>query len=677
MSKAQVVTPRFEVLRRGEVLQVLPINRNRVVIGSEDGAHLRLKHPAIAPRHLEITVVNGRYLEAANLAGEGRVLLGGQPMNRARLRADDELGLGPVTLRLSYVKTEAPEPSLAMTDGSSGSDQADAEEDEDETVAGAPRPTDAPSTVDAPRPPAVGSAGIDPESDTSSRLSTLGEMLVPPGTSTKEGLPALATMDGTNTESGPLAVDLDESELDPAPVVIIEPPGGRGQEVPLKVGSFVVGAGRCAFRLSYPGVAPAHTEIMVMPDGVVYVKHLAGSGLLTMRNGAPIQFARWTAGDRLQVGPVAMRLELISRDKVESALHAPQVPGAHAGSSTAPILPAVTRHPPPPDIPPITADEVVEQAFSSTTTFSGRALPRSITEEGPAPLIRVRKAPPRKKRPAKQTNRPPKDGQGSVEVSLDVTSYETFQSFDDELSYRRPLARRLFVPGLIALLFLLIVGQYFYMQDRLSGDIVGSSSGPQTARGSSGLTGDRGEAAQVGAGSVQIGEIDRRGRGQKRAAGGSGKSGGLDIDWEDQRSGIRFEGPRRSSYSGAGELSARPADDIERTQAVAAPTKVSADQGFVDMKVVNGKIANAHRKFRYCYEQARQDDEALEGIMWLNMTLSSDGRIRGVVVEPRSTLKSEVMRRCMEKKLFSLKMPTPTGGAVTFSAPFQFDATGP
>jgi hypothetical protein len=151
----------------------------------------------------------------------------------------------------------------------------------------------------------------------------------------------------------------------------------------------------------------------------------------------------------------------------------------------------------------------------------------------------------------------------------------------------------------------------------------------------------------------------------------------MDIDWEDSRSGIRFEGARRSSYSGATELSARPADDIERAKAVTAPTTVGGDQGFVDMKIVNGKVTSAHRKFRYCYEQARQQDDSLEGVMWLNMTLSNDGRIRGVVVEGRSTLKSETMRKCMEKKLFSLKMPKPSGGAVTFSAPFQFAPSGP
>ncbi len=675
-----MVIPRFEVLRRGEVLQVLPINRNRVVIGSEDGAHLRLKHPAIAPRHLEVTVVNGRYLEAANLAGEGRVLLGGQPMNRARLRADDELDLGPVTLRLSYVRSDRVEDSPVPNMDTGEFTAPASPEEEESTVSGSRAPFPQSTESDVPGPPAVGRAGssVDAESDTSSRLSTLGELLVAPGTATSEDLPTLPPVE--QSETGRMALDLDESVLDPAPIVIIEPPGGKGQEVPLRVGSFVVGAGRCAFRLSYPGVAPAHTEIMVMPDGIVYVKHLAGSGLLTLRNGAPIQFARWAAGDRLQVGPVAMRLELVSRQVVAAATHVTKVPATHAGSS-------VTTAPPPPLVgdDEQTVEEQVEalqKAFSGNTTFSGRALPSSATGEEPAPLAKplvkvhkTAKQPAAKKRKRERRAAPRSN---SVEVSLDVTSYETFQSFDDDLDYRPSAARRLFLPGLIALLLLLIGGQYFYIQDRLVDEDFSGSSGPMTASGSSGLGEATQGASTIGDGPVQVGEHRTQRRDTPgRTAGSGGGSKRMDIDWEDSRSGIRFEGARRSSYSGATELSARPADDIERAKAVTAPTTVGGDQGFVDMKIVNGKVTSAHRKFRYCYEQARQQDDSLEGVMWLNMTLSNDGRIRGVVVEGRSTLKSETMRKCMEKKLFSLKMPKPSGGAVTFSAPFQFAPSGP
>jgi hypothetical protein len=419
-----------------------------------------------------------------------------------------------------------------------------------------------------------------------------------------------------------------------------------------------------------------------MPDGIVYVKHLAGSGLLTLRNGAPIQFARWTSGDRLQVGPVAMRLELVPRDRLASSPHVSQVSGTHAGAAG----------PAPADSIAATEEEeqtvedqvaALEKAFSGTTTFSGRALPRSATEEQAAapapPLVRVHTAAkqPAAKKPRQAKRKQPRSN--SVVVSLDVTAYETFQSFDDDLDYRPSASRRLFLPGLVALLLLLIGGQYLYMDKHLQDDSLDGMGGPQTASGNSGLDDETRSATTVGDGPVQVGNPSaarrsstRGGKGRSRGGGGSG-----DIDWEDNRSGIRFEGARRSSYSGAGELSARPADDIERTKAVTAPTSVGGEQGFVDMKIVNGKVSSAHRKFRYCYEQARQQDESLEGVMWLNMTLSTDGRIRGVVVEGRSTLKSETMRKCMEKKLFSLKMPKPNGGAVTFSAPFQFAPTGP
>jgi len=676
MSKPQVVIPRFEVLRRGEVLQILPINRNRLVVGSEDGAHLRLKHPAIAPRHLEVMVVNGRYLEAANLAGEGRVLLGGQPMNRARLRDGDELDLGPVTLRLTYYASES------AADAAIGG-SLDDDEEEETVEAGAPvEQTTGEGSVGSGPPPAMGknTALLNDESDTSSRLSTLGQLLVRPGSTTSESLPALSSHPDT-TESTRLAVDLDDMELDPAPMVIIEPPGGKAQEVPLRVGSFVVGAGRCAFRLSYPGVAPAHTEIMVMPDGVVYVKHLAGSGLLTIRNGAPIQFARWTAGDRLQVGPVAMRLELVARELLSSVTHVAKVTSTHAGGSQSAAdspAPQILSAAMPAGVDP-------ELPFSGSTTFSGRALRQTVTEDGPAPvsepLVKVHisaKQPGKAAKGRKKKKRSKAPRSHSVEVSLDVSSYDTFQSFEEELDYRPSSARRYFLQALLLLLAIGVFGQYLYIQQRIKGDDQGSGDGPQTASGDSGLQASGTGARTVGEGPVQVGSREgARRSSHRKGAGKSRDPRDRNIDWDDSRGGIFFEGARRSNYSGAkaDSLAARPADELERTEAVAAPSDVTGGQGFVEMKLVNSKISAAHRKFRYCYEQARQDDDSLEGTMWLNMTLGVDGRIRGVVVEQRSSLKSDAMRRCMEKKLFSLKMPKPRGGAVTFSAPFKFSPT--
>ena len=95
-------------------------------------------------------------------------------------------------------------------------------------------------------------------------------------------------------------------------------------------------------------------------------------------------------------------------------------------------------------------------------------------------------------------------------------------------------------------------------------------------------------------------------------------------------------------------------------------------QGFVEMKDVERVLYDARRKLRYCYTYARQEDPSLEGIMWLTLTLNSDGRVRGAVQEPRSTLKSEPLRECLERQLHGLDMPRPMGGAVSFSYPFEF-----
>ena len=96
-------------------------------------------------------------------------------------------------------------------------------------------------------------------------------------------------------------------------------------------------------------------------------------------------------------------------------------------------------------------------------------------------------------------------------------------------------------------------------------------------------------------------------------------------------------------------------------------------QGFVEMKEVDQALYDGRRRLRYCYTNALQGDANLQGIMWLSLTLSEGGRVRGTVLEPRSTLKSESLRECLERQIYALDMPRPTGGAVTFSYPFEFD----
>ncbi len=623
MSERKVVIPRFEILRRGEVIRTVPLNRNHLVIGSEDGASLRLKHPAIAPRHLEVTVVGGKYLEAANLAGEGRVLLGGQPMNKARLREGDELDLGPVSLRLSYARSEASPPPEAAAP------QSDAFDDEEPTDPGG----DAPS--------------VQPPPD--------------------EGLSD---------------VELDDNVLDPTPVVVIEPPGGRAQRVPLRVGSFVVGAGRCAFRLSYPGVAPAHAEIMVMPDGVAYVKHLAGSGLLTLRNGAPVQFSRWVTGDRLQIGPVTMQLESVPR----AELMAPP-------PSSAPAATPRAAKPPPssplPSLSPATGDRIPKAPPPPPPKPAAVAPPPAVVAPPPAavappparpapskPLVRARRStPPKvtKKAPAAQPARPP------VQVQLHVSSQDTFASLlvdDEPLSNLRPWWQRAALPALVLLLLGIVSWQGYRLMHM--NDTPAANGGPRTASGASGVHAGDAETARAGNGPIRVGDFESSRKGGRPGARGGSRADGGNIDWEDQRGGVYFEGARRA---GAGEQQRIPlhaADELtERNSETAAPAEVASgvEQGFVEMKHVEAAIYDGRRKLRYCYTNARQDDSSLEGIMWLTVTLTGEGRMRGAVQESRSTLKSESMRKCLERQLYALDMPRPTGGSVTFSYPFEFHSS--
>jgi hypothetical protein len=701
MSARQVIIPRFQVLRRGEVIRVVPVHRSRLVVGSEDGAHLRLKHPAIAPRHVEVTVVDGRYLEAANLAGEGRVLLGNHPMNRARLREGDELDLGPVTLRLTYERSASRTGEHVAVRPAQANDEI-----EDEPTVDAPAPT-APEPDEEPTRPHVAPPAPTPALEDQATVQDAAPPQVRPAAA-PVGLGPRPRPFSAADASG-VDLDLDEIVLDPVPVVVIEPPGGRPQRVPLRVGSFVVGGGRCAFRLSYPGVAPAHAEMMVMPDGAVYLKHLAGSGLLTLRNGAPIQFSRWSRGDRLQVGPVSMTLQMVPRAAAVAGvptrvgrsptLQSEPVPVEEPTEVAAPPPPRAAPAPeppvaaPPPEPPPAA---VVEKPAPPPPPPAAAAPPPSsaLVAEPPAPTPSAPPVPPasslvkvhgRKKSAKDKPGRKLKQSASplvathSVQVQLDVSSRDTFRAIaDEEIEYRRPLAKRALMPVIILLLLLVILWQAALHFDLLEPAGSGPTDAPRTARGASGMPTDARAVDQVGLGPVTVGDPASilEARRERAAATDSRYSDPGNIDWDDERR--RELGHVRSfdpDHSAAGVLSgARIADEIERDSEAAAPgdPAPAARQGFVEMKDIEAAIYRGQRKLRYCYTQARLDDERLAGIMWLTLTLGTDGRIRGVVAEPRSSLRSEPLRACMERQLYALPMPAPTGGPVTFSYPFDF-----
>lgn len=708
MAGRKVVTPSFEIVRNGEVLERVPMRRARLVIGSEAGADLRLKHPAIAPRHLEVAVLEGRFIEATNLAGDGRVLLGGHPLDRARLREGDELDLGPILLRLSYART-----------GSSSVE-------------------DAPTDADAPAP--VGGPPSSPRGASTPSGSRLGARRRAPA----RPEPTPSSMD----------VDLGDQGLDPTPVVTIEPPGGDAQRVPLRVGTFVVGSGRCAFRLNYPGVATAHAEMMVMPDGHVYLKHLAGGGQVTLCNGAPLQFSRWNSGDRMQVGPVTLSMVRVPASEVSALLAAPPPAPAPAPRPRAAALPRLEPEParrreedsvagvpppfaaplphkaPPPSAlsveasppveaaPPVEAPSLVEAAPTEEIAVTDPQLaavspppavtappdvPAAPTAAPPAaPLVRVRRkstpaASPARKRPLRQAN-PELVSANRVEVDLSLRGSRgpsttpgappprpperDFLLEDIDIDYRPPVWKRYAVPGIIALL-VLVIGVQFWLYNRP--EARQSDGGPRVARGQ-GPDADL-ASSRPGDGPMVVGQPRRTRRGGGapaeeyvgRGAGGYGGAfGTVDPadDWDPSVPGRTF-----ASHGEGEAASSEPQDPLERLAAAraatdegsagSAPPTTSGGGGWVEMKDVEAVIWQDRKKLRYCTTTAREDDPDLAGVMWLTLTLGTDGRIREASLESRSQVKNDALFQCLRRQLSTMRMPTPSGGPVSFSYPFE------
>lgn len=740
-AERQTVVPRIDILRKGEVVRAVPLTRTRLVLGSEEGADLRLKHPAIAVRHLLLEIVQGRYVEAENLAGEGRVLLAGQPVTRARLREGDEVDLGPVVLRLVFERKKLATKAASQEDEPTDADRKAPVMDEHapltiQTVTGMPALSEAALAQAAPQGAAArGSAAVaawsgaapapapSPSAPAPSARPTATAVGQPQARSALTlGSSAFTPMEAPRTEASrpdparppgqrPLGlalpgarvaptspldapaapafvpppppqpvvddrgedVDLDDTVLDPVPVVVIEPPGGQIQRVPLRVGTFVVGSGRCAFRLSYPTVAPAHAEVMVMPDGVVYLKHLAAAGLVTLRNGSPIQFSRWSAGDRVQVGPVSLVLDLVSRDA------APEAP-APSSPASSPRIASVS----PPSasrlaaVGPATSSSRLPAAPVTRAPPSASAPAEPPLEPKPsqkdAPKVRVRAG---GARPAAPTH--------DVQISLDVRAADTYaaHAWDEQPADAGSLLGRAFGP-LVAITLLGVIGVQGWVlltRDENAAPPV-TTEGPRTATGSAQAPGPK-TSAWDGQGSFRVGDPKGRTRtGLSRpATDGAGGDGGED-QWVDaglREQGIapRLAGGTTSPQPSPGSAAVRAPSDalvepMQREEEPEAPSESGSGQGFVEMKLVEKAIYDNNRLLRGCFEQAKQDDKRLGGTLWLTMTLGIDGRVRGAIREGRSTIENASMQQCIERRLSTIRFPEPEGGAVTFSYPFEF-----
>jgi|GEM_PF-1651745 len=722
MSGRKVVTPSFEILRNGGVLKVVPVRKAKLLVGSDAGVDLRLKHPAIEGRHLEINVVGGKYLEARNLAGPGRVMCEGAAVETKRLREGDVLDLGPVALRLTYARSgkSAPVPQAQRA---------------------APRPVadETPTDADAPAPfrasppteemPALRPAGRAPFQDdppegqgrlTEAPTQTM-RALPRDDDAPTQGMAAIARPPdplppppASDPSGSPLSPEpgLEGVLLDPVPVLTVAPRAAGSLDIPLRVGTFVIGSGNCALRIAKPGIAPSHAALIVMPDSAVYVRHHGGPDFGTLHNGSQLTYARWMPGDVLQVGPVEMALALSPTARLDAPPSVSRIPAVRSQPSyesleaVPPRTPAdentngdvpapfAMPFPPPPQpvaAPPAPAPPLPPEPPTLVPPPPPAPEPAAAAIQVPAepPLVQVR----RKSSPAVAAPKPP----------APVDEYLV----DDDLlvEYRAPLWQRAAVPMIVAALLGVIAFQ-FWVYNR---DEVGvRSSGPRVAQGQAGNVSGL-EVNMAGGGKMVVGDPRRGGGGggdgrngapiEYLGNGGSGGYGGASgyidpaNDWDpgtksrtigtagDGDGGTVRSAPRAVDANAnvvaltdaerAQRDAEKAADAAEEAAASQRAPRTTANGGWVEMKEVEAVVYQNRKKLMYCYSAARESNPRLAGVMYLTLTLETDGRIRKAALESRSTVGDSGLHQCLRRQLSTMVMPIPEGGAVTFSYPFE------
>ncbi len=719
MSARKVVTPSFEILRNGGVLKVVPLRKARLLVGSDAGADLRLKHPAIAARHLEIAVVEGKFLEARNLAGPGKLHRAGEAIEVVRLREGDELDLGPVSLRLVYDRggrspTPVPQARRAAAEA--------LPDDEEPTDADVPAPFRSP-------PPPAGQSQRAPFQDDDEPLAEAATMTMRALSREGQDAPteAMTAVPRPPTPSLLAEPGLEEVALASPLVIELAAPGMPPVRVPLRVGSFDIGSGDCALRFGLQGLAPTHARLLVMPDGAVYLRHLAGPAHATRLGEASITYARWSPGDEARIGPMRAALgtpavmapapargparpELARLEPVpprplydeDSVSDVPPPFGSPFPYQPLPARPAAgTPVPPPAPTPAAAAAPTPAAAAAPTPAAAAEAVPDVAMAASPAPAP---VAP--SELPAEMVKVRRKSVPSAAAPSAPAPV--PFLADDIEVDYRAPLWQRATVPAIVAALLGVIAFQFWAYNHKESAQ---SSSGPRVA---TGQAPDRGgmEIDQAGGGPMVVGD-PRRGRGGAGGAGGqpieylgTGGAGGYGgatayidpaNDWDPgtrartyrtEGEGVgaaeRATAPRIDSSAAAEAVDRAEdeafADEKARARAAKAATSDEAAQnrprtssggGWVEMKEVEAVIYRDRKKLTYCTAAARETNPRLSGVMWLTLTLSTEGRIRNATLEGRSTVGDDGLLQCLRRQLSTMSMPVPEGGAVTFSYPFE------
>lgn len=98
------------------------------------------------------------------------------------------------------------------------------------------------------------------------------------------------------------------------------------------------------------------------------------------------------------------------------------------------------------------------------------------------------------------------------------------------------------------------------------------------------------------------------------------------------------------------------------------------ENGRLDSSVIEQTLAKYMQKFQYCYEKALLSAPSLRGNLTMKWSISTSGRASSVKVT-KSELNNSNLHRCVSGIISSISFPTPKGGSVIVSYPFNFSST--
>lgn len=95
-------------VRRGQQVQTAPLVGNQVVLGTHEGADIRIEDPFVSRRHASLRVLPDGRVRVTDLDSTNGTLVNGHRIEARILEAGDEIRLGEAAIRIFQLGTDAP-----------------------------------------------------------------------------------------------------------------------------------------------------------------------------------------------------------------------------------------------------------------------------------------------------------------------------------------------------------------------------------------------------------------------------------------------------------------------------------------------------------------------------------------------------------------------------------------